>query len=342
MQCHNPTAFSSETQKRRRAALKKRQTFISIAKLTVTVILLVYLLSKVDCEEMVAILRGVNAIYILAVLVLAMSVNLIYSHMWQIVLAAQNIKVPLVKLLALYYIGLFFNNFMPSVIGGDVVRIYQLSKHTQKAIDSSLSVIITRLVSICALLLIIAAALISTGWGMEVPNIVKVLIISFLVGIVLLPLWGSRLLIYLNEVSLIKESPRVSSILEHVCMSISLLKTHKLTILLSLVHALICHILSVFANYLLSLSLGFSVSFYYFLLFMPLISLIIMFPISINGFGLREGVFVLLFNQVGLSTSAAISLSLIGRLNTLLSSLLGGMAYVLTGRIETSTATQRE
>jgi len=291
---------------------------------------------------MITIVRGVNAIYVLAVLVLGMLVNLIYSHMWQIVLAVQNTKIPLIKLLALYYIGLFFNNFMPSVIGGDVVKIYQLSKCTQKGIDAALSVIITRLISIWALLLIVATALISTGWGMEVPNIVTVLIISFLVGIVLMPFLGSRLLIHLNRVSRIKKNARINLILEHICMSINLLKTHKLAILLSLIHALICHMLSVFANYLLSLSLGFSISFYYFFLFMPLINLIIILPISVNGFGLREGVFVLLFNQVGLSTSAAISLSLIGRLNTLLSSLLGGMAYVLTGRIETSAATQRE
>jgi uncharacterized protein (TIRG00374 family) len=77
------------------------------------------------------------------------------------------------------------------------------------------------------------------------------------------------------------------------------------------------------------LALHTQVAFVYFLIFVPLISVITMLPLTINGIGLREGVFYLLFSQVGMSREACVSLGLLYYLVVVLTALPGGALYSL-------------
>jgi len=318
--------------------LWKRRTLMTIIRFVVTSCLLWYVISKINIQESIEILVNANAIYLLAVLGVAISINVIYSRMWKIVLAAQGIDIPLLRLLALYYVGLFFNNFMPSSFGGDIMKIYQLSRYTKKGFDSSMSVLVTRFISLYALLLIATIALMWSGWNIGFLDAIVLAATSFLSIIGVLIFFGTRLLGPMDQILARSGNGRLRAILEQVYGSMCLLKHHKVAIIIAIIHASICHILIIFAYYLLSLSLEFSIPLYYFFLFIPLIRLLVMMPISINGFGLREGAFVALFAQVGLSTSAAVSLSLIGRFMGILISLIGGVYYLFGSGAEASYA----
>jgi len=86
--------------------------------------------------------------------------------------------------------------------------------------------------------------------------------------------------------------------------------------------------IGVICTYLVGLSLGLEVSLEYYFLSVPIIWLVTMLPISINGIGVREGGFVLFFTAVGVSTADALLLSLLTFAQLLLIGLLGGVLFV--------------
>ncbi|HWP84788.1 MAG TPA: flippase-like domain-containing protein [Terriglobia bacterium] len=94
-------------------------------------------------------------------------------------------------------------------------------------------------------------------------------------------------------------------------------------------YSVVFHLLVVLASYVIFLSIGVRVSFWDCLLFVPIISAVQMLPVSISGFGVREGASVYLFGSAGVSTSAAVASSLLFWSIVALVSLPGGIVFAL-------------
>jgi uncharacterized membrane protein YbhN (UPF0104 family) len=91
------------------------------------------------------------------------------------------------------------------------------------------------------------------------------------------------------------------------------------------------NILLMIMNYLAALSFGVRISFWYFLLFIPIISFLLTLPISLSGLGVREGVYVYLFSQVGVPPSSALAISLSMYGVTVATGLIGALIYAVEG-----------
>ena len=300
-----------------------------LVRILVTLGLLLYIVLKINIREVTHTLQDVNLAYVLGAFVLSVTVNVLYSNIWKLVLGAQGISVPFPRLLTLQYIGLFFNNFMPTVMGGDVIKAYQLSRYTTKSMDSASSVLVTRLVSYYALLLIATVSLLAGGSRTVLPTSAAFLLTFLTFGSTLVFLLSGRLLLLLCHSPIIKKIPYAKMALGTLHASLIQLQSHRSLAALSLVNGVACNILGVLCNYLLALALGLSIPFYYFFVFVPLVTLLLALPISIGGFGLREGTFVVFLAPLGISASAAVSLSLLGHFVRIVSSLGGGVFYAL-------------
>jgi len=90
-------------------------------------------------------------------------------------------------------------------------------------------------------------------------------------------------------------------------------------------------VLLIVMNYLAALALGVRVSLWYFLLFVPIISFLLVLPVSLSGWGVRQGGYVYLFSQAGVSAQAALTLSLIIQSFQLGMGLIGAVIYALEG-----------
>ncbi|MEZ4617984.1 MAG: lysylphosphatidylglycerol synthase domain-containing protein [Caldilineaceae bacterium] len=112
------------------------------------------------------------------------------------------------------------------------------------------------------------------------------------------------------------------------------LHSHKQLLLTSVVVSVLLQVIEVTAVMLIARSLSVQVPALYFFLFMPLIWLITMIPLSLNGLGLREGAFAFFFGLIGVAAPEAISISLLVYSCRLLSSVVGGIlyAYAAVGR----------
>ena len=80
--------------------------------------------------EFVETIRGVDPFYLALSFLVSVVMNLVSSYKWQVLLVSKRIFVSLYRLFALYYIGKFFNLFLPTGMGGDVARVYELGRIT--------------------------------------------------------------------------------------------------------------------------------------------------------------------------------------------------------------------
>jgi hypothetical protein len=100
----------------------------------------------------------------------------------------------------------------------------------------------------------------------------------------------------------------------------------------SIIYSIIFYVSSIFQVYIISRALGIRLDLVFFFLFIPIITIISMIPVSINALGIREGAFIYLFGQVGVSLEAAFSISIMTFLISLIISGFGGIVFIAKKR----------
>src|SRR5689334_23310894 len=127
-------------------------------KIAVSLILLTILFSKIDVGQLWQGIRGASFAWLGVALVLYF-VNVVASMWrWHLLLAAQSIVIQRRRLLASFLVANFFNNFLPSNVGGDVIRISDSAKYTKSKTMATLVVLMDRGLGVLALVLVAAIA----------------------------------------------------------------------------------------------------------------------------------------------------------------------------------------
>ena len=165
---------------------KAKTSLQSIVRIVVSTGLMAWLLTMIDWDEAFRVMREGSPFYFVAAF-LAIQITVLTSiWKWKMLIESPEkknnplFKASTIQLSKLYYIGLFFNNFMPGSVGGDVVRIFYLGKTTSVAVATT-SVLWERLTSGLAL---VGIVLISTLFmDQSRPYLITLLI---LIGIVLI------------------------------------------------------------------------------------------------------------------------------------------------------------
>ncbi len=308
-------------------------------RVIVSVGLMVWLIYSIQWEEALHIIKEASPYYMAAAFI-AIQLT-VFSSVWKWqMLVLSSIKkrkaecASFSKLGRLYYIGLFFNNFLPSSVGGDFVRVFYLGKSIGMP-KSTASVAFERLTSGAAMVVIVLIA----ALFMESvrPFLVPIYIVAaILVGIfVLLVFWMRKgknqkeitddhhtnkfkIIMYKGN-HLVRKMGEAAADYRHenwkwwLCIAI-------LSLCFQLGMAWI--------NDLLFLSFGFDVPFYELLVYVTLISIITMLPISINGLGVREASYLLFFSELGIPQGVAVSVSLLFFVLVAVSSLAGGLFWL--------------
>ena len=297
------------------------------AKVFVSLVLIALIFYKIDLSQWLAVVKSAQMPGLSLAFLLVIFSIVISALKWQVLLSSLDVHVPIHRLTTSYFVGLFFNNFLPTNIGGDVVRIYDVGRYTGKKTEAAASVIVERILAGFALGL---TALIAIFISFDRSRSFLWLIISFmLLCVVFLLLVTNRsILHYLNDRLLpglfsIKERARDVADAIHKC------SINRALVIQVLGWSLVFQLLVVLVNYLIFLSLGLKVSLVYCLIFIPLISALSLLPISVNGLGVREGAYIFFFGQVGLNTAQSVSASLVFFVLVVLSSLIGGIAFAL-------------
>ncbi len=249
----------------------------------------------------------------------------IRAYRWRVLLDTLNQPVPLARLVYLYLVGLFFNNFLPTGMGGDVVKAAELRRDT-RATTAVSTVVSERLMGLlgAALLALVALpfgamAITSALGGIA---LVTALSIALATWLLLQPGWLAWLGRRLPLLQPLVGSRPIRAL--HAEFAAQGGRGFILALGISLPFAFS----NVVVYWLIGQALGVFLPFSTFLLASPFISLAMLLP-SINGFGVREGAYQVVFVPLGVSPAQAIAMSLAYQALRLAAGLLGGGLYVV-------------
>uniref|UniRef100_A4WQI7 Flippase-like domain-containing protein n=1 Tax=Cereibacter sphaeroides (strain ATCC 17025 / ATH 2.4.3) TaxID=349102 RepID=A4WQI7_CERS5 len=279
-----------------------------VLKATVTGVLIAGLLWSIDlvhvAERMARFDPGLLALALAAVL----AAILLSAWKWGLILAARGHPLPFLRLVRHYLVGLFFNNLLPSTIGGDAVRAWETSRDTGEVPEAVGSVLTERLIAGAALGLTAAIGLPFTATGAHLGWLVLLfLAINLaLAGIVLLPHVAEKI----TRGLLPKQFPDVA---DTVLRTVGAVRTTISTpAILGRVLGLsiLFQILVAAVNAALFSAMGTPVPLAACIILTPMIFTITMIPVSLSGLGVREAAYVYFFAQVGVRPEEAILASL--------------------------------
>lgn len=308
-------------------------------KIIGSLVLISYVLYTVGPYKIIGELKSADLLLFSIVILLGVIRVAISAKKWQLLLKAKDIFHGFKEVWRIYYIGNFFNMFLPTNVGGDVVKAHKMSKRSESPVDTYSSVFMERFTGV---VVIISLAVVSSLiYFKNLPTDILLLIF----GIILPSLIVLILLIFHSEISRGFESIykrlfrsfnpfSIRRRLKKLHRSITSYRENGKVILYALLISLIFHVLLILSNFILSLSIGMDISLQYFFIFVPLTAILLFLPISIRGFGVREALYLYFFTSVGASGAKAVSLSFLVQIINIIGSSIGGGVYLFSASKE--------
>jgi uncharacterized protein (TIRG00374 family) len=307
-----------------------RRALAILLKVLFSVALIAVLLWRIPLPRVAAALASADPRSLGAAALVMLVSNLLGSYQWWRLLHVADIRIPLWKACAYYHVGLFFNNFLPANIGGDIARIADSSRHGASTGAAVSAVLMDRLIGTVALA---GLALLTTFPAVDRFHLaIAYLCLVGFFALSMVLLWGifhPRLLPTLERGLSRVGLGRLSPHLDELALRLDAYRDSRALLARMLALAAVTQLARIGVHALVARSLGLHISLQYFLLFVPLLAVIVSLPISLNGLGVREGVGVLLFGLIGVDRARAFSLQFLTYLVAVAVSLLGGLAYLI-------------
>ena len=289
---------------------------------------------KIDIHDVWARLQTAEFGWVVLAVAAYVAGQWLSAYKWWLLLRPVKLVVPYRRVVGFYFIGMFFNNFLPTIVGGDAVKAIVLARETGALARSTMSVFMERNVGLFALLTIatIAAAFAPPVIVMRLSLLSLALLLfgGFVVAnLVVTNPHAYRLVDYLIAMTpLARVRSRASSLYDAVVPYRRAAGVISASVVISFVFQATV-ILVVFLN---AKALAHDVPVSALAMFVPLISLAGMLPLSVAGLGIREGLYILLFGQVGIPADVAFSMAVFYVVVTVAASLPGGIVSLLQRR----------
>lgn len=308
-----------------RAMIRRWKT---LAKIIISLGLILFLLSRIDLNTLASVLVQAKPGWVTITVLLFIGSILLRTLRWQVLVRARGMQVSFWQLSRWYYIGAFFNTLLPTGFGGDVVKSVYLANEVDDAGGAVGTVVLDRFLGILVLLGIGALATPFSRASIS-PWVLGFIVLAF--AGTLLGFWGLRRRTWLRWIRdhILRLFPHD---LRHRMLCMQSLRSlydalqdyDNRTLARAMVVSLIFNLLWILINITAGVAVGVQASLLDYLVFVPLVSLALLIP-SIGGIGVRELSYVGLFTQIGAAPEAAMAMSLIIYLATVITGLLGGL-----------------
>lgn len=306
---------------------KAKPIIIFLVKLLVSAGLIGYFLSRIHVERFLQTFASAKFSYIAMALAVYLIAQGVSAVRWAMLARPLGIKTPFKDLIQYYLIGMFFNLFAPSTVGGDVSRVYYLVKDEEAqangravtTVHAAMSVLMDRAIGMVVLVWLGALALLLFPYY-AVPQTVRsvtfLLAVGLLVGTLLTPVLrrflpedGHQLAVKLR-------------------LALRSYRLHWRALLAAVLLSLTVHLIQAWMHTVMGRALGLDVPFSFCLIIYPLVGTFSAIPISLNGLGLREGGYIFLLAVIGIGTEQSIAFGILLFLIVALDSLIGGLVFL--------------
>jgi len=312
-----------------REFFRRYKFLLMVVKVGLSLALFAYVVAKVSPGNVWAVVRRANPVYLWAAAALFFFSNLVGSWLWARLLRAQGVQIPYRKAAAYYFVGLFFNNFLPSNIGGDIARISDASKHATNVSSVFSATLMDRLIGVVAIALLAVIA--------SFASLDRFHLYAIYTGIVLIFITSLALFLSIFHRGVLKafEWPfrvlglrKVEEGIGRLLDDLHGFRNEKEALRAAFLASTLVQISRIYVHYLVGLSLGVRLAAGYYFLFVPVLAALVSLPISMNGLGIREGASVVLFQMAGLTREQAFTIPFVTYLMSVFISLLGGFIFV--------------
>jgi uncharacterized protein (TIRG00374 family) len=303
---------------------------VFLGKLVVSALLLTILFWRVDRPTVLRTVQALPLKVFLGCAALYTLGYLISTLRWQRLLLAEGIRLPLWRLTLVYFEAAFFNLFLPTLIGGDIVRGYTIYRITQGHDASIPSILVDRLSGFAALVGIALIALGLASRQVRDPQVaVMILAVAVAFSAVIAVLLHDRMKERASGLLRIVRLTRFQAKLQGMVEALQRYRGHRRALGQAIALSVLLQALIIVTYYLIGAGLNLGVPIAYFFLYVPLITFVAMLPVSVAGLGVREGGAVYFFAKVGVDAASALTMSLVWFSLTLVVSGLGGLAFLL-------------
>jgi hypothetical protein len=304
-----------------------QRLLLLLAKAAISLLLLYLSLRAVNLAALGDRLSRLNPAWIVAAL-LALAVQVaILAWRWRAIVAACGSHLPYAAALRISFIAMFFNSVLPSTVGGDAARVVMLKRAGGGWAASAYSVLIDRVIGVTALALIVIACL---PWTLTLVTdpLARVLLLAIgggaIVGAVVFILIGRLNWPLIARFSLTRHLAEVSRVTWRLCRDGE-------TLAIIALPSFAVHLMTIAVAWFLAQSVAANASFALLLYLIPPVLLVATVPVSIAGWGVREGSMIVAFTYAGLAPGDGLIVSVLFGLATFAIGIVGGLIWIGSG-----------
>ena len=274
-------------------------------------------------------MKNANPLFLLVTVVIFLCLILISVWRWKIILDARNLRFSFGYLIKVYFACWFFNNILPTSIGGDVIRVIYTIKDNNKTGAFS-ATFVDRMIGFVGVFLIalIASLFILLTRHQTRFLAFNILGLTILVAIILM-LFSDKAHRFFSGIFRRIKIFRLGDIIDRAYGAVKTYREKKVALFASLMLSLLLQADLSLTWFFTGYAIGSRISATYYFLFIPIVGLLTMIPLTIGGLGIRENSFVAFFTAAGLLEKVqATSISLLYLLINLFFALIGGIMFL--------------
>jgi len=295
--------------------MKWKKGIVLTAKFGITLVLMREVIDRIDSENFYSVLDSVDYGYLSIAYVLAVMQIILGADRWLAVLKNSSIAVLRMDTVRWMWTGDFANQIIPSGLAGDAIKIYGLSNDDHNIMSVIYSVIIDRYYGVLGLVLLFIFSL--PFAFLDILDVYYRYMFMMVGGGMFLILLS---VLYLKNMYFIKfkSMDYIRTISKYIRLA-GIKEDKSISVL---IRSIFIHLFTVLIFIVISNSILLDIGWKSWLWIAPLTTLFMMVPISISGWGVREGVMMVAMGYVGVSTEDALFVSIVYGLVLLTSSML--------------------
>ncbi|MCC6931846.1 MAG: flippase-like domain-containing protein [Deltaproteobacteria bacterium] len=309
---------------------------VKLVKLVFALIVFYLLFRFAGVSDLIAVFVRISWSYVSLLIILPFIMIWASSIKWQVFIRATGHDARILQLMKFYTVGYFFNTFLPSFIGGDVVRSYHLGQELNNYRLAFAATFLERFTGLLAMCLISLSFVLA---GSEITKGVEIVVylMATVTVLVALPCFSehcAKISFFVTRRGLSLFGPakyfgQLTQLTDKIEEAMSFARHNGNLLIKAMIWSLVFHSLTVVNTYVAGLALGISgVSITGLFVVVPLVLLVGMAPVTPGGLGIQEGAFMFFLNRLGISEAEALGVGLVIRAKTMLIGLVGGIFWL--------------
>jgi hypothetical protein len=308
--------------KRKIAAVINNNRIRLLLRVVVTVTILSFIVLSIDAQHAWNVLRHARMDLLLLALLMQFGSTAVSAYRWQLIMHNLDFGQPLSFYWQSYFKGMFFNQGLPTSIGGDAIRVLDVAGRGFRKRDALYGVFVDRIIGLGALMSLTLFAFVLG------PDLLPVKVyrpILLLIAAGLIGLFGAS---FVRRMSWLDRYPKLAILKVISSRLFQALSSHRLQLIAS---SLLIPVLAMLGFFATGWALGLRYDLMIYFAIVPPALVLTVIPISIAGWGVREGALIGLFSLVGANKTTVLMMSLLYGMTLIVVS-LPGLVTFLKGR----------